>query len=409
MSIKTAFHRHVWSRLPRGLRREALFRATKLIAPRPTAEAPAHGPIYVAGALRTASGLGEAARLSYEALRRAGLDVRGVDLTAALMQREDKADFAFVDGAGQAGQGVVLLHVNSPVTPLAMARLGRRFVTGKRIVGWWAWELPRVPNDWRHGLPFVNEVWTLSDFTAQALAPLLGYAPPALPPPCAMDVAAAARPCRERADPFRVLTIFNVASSFARKNPFAAMRAFRLAFGDDPSARLTLKLANAAAAPGFEALLARETMGLANVDIIDRTLSSADLSALYERCDVLISLHRAEGFGLTLAEAMARGRPAIGTDWSGSTDFLSAETGCPVPYRLTPAHDTQDTYHHPDMMWAEPDVTAAAAALRRLRDDPALAQRLGEGGAAYARAHWTAETYAARVRALLGWEGESVG
>lgn len=410
MSVKAVFHRHVWSRLPRGLRREALFRATRLAAPRPDPDAPAAGPIYVAGALRTASGLGEAARLSYEALRRAGLDVRGVDLTAALMQREDKTDFAFVDGAGREGPGVVLLHVNGPVTPLAMLRLGRRFVRGKRIVGWWAWELPCVPDDWRHGAPFVNEAWTLSRFAAEAFVPLLGRAPPVLPPPCAMDVVAAPRPPRAPGDPFRVLTIFNVASSFARKNPFAALRAFRLAFGDDPAARMTLKLANSAAAPGFEAMLARETAGLANVEVIDRTLSSADLAALYERSDVLVSLHRAEGFGLTLAEAMARGLPAVGTGWSGSSDFLTDATGVPVPYRLVPAEDPQDTYHHPDMMWAEADVAAAAAALRRLREDPELARRLGEAGAAYAQARWTAPTYAARVRALLGWpEGAAHG
>lgn len=406
MSIKTAFHSHIWRRLPHGLRREALFRVAGMIAPRPALDAPGLGPIFVAGALRTASGLGEAARLSYQALRRSGFDVCGVDLTAALMQREDKPDFAFSDGAGHEGPGVVLLHVNGPVTPLAMLRLGRRFVTGKRIVGWWAWELPRVPDDWRHGLPFVHEVWTLSDFTADALAQLDGRRPPTLPPPCAMDVVAAPHPLRAPDDPFRALTIFNVASSFARKNPFAAIRAFRAAFGDDPSVRLTLKLANPTAAAEFSGLLAREIAGLGNVEVIDKTLSSADLAQLYDRSDVLVSLHRAEGFGLTLAEAMARGLPAVATDWSGSTDFLSETTGIPIPYRLTPAIDSQDTYNHPDMLWAEANVEAAAEALRRLRDDPALARRLGEGGAAYARAHWTAATYAARVRSLLGrWEG----
>lgn len=407
MTLKQTFHHHLWSRLPRGLRRETLFRATRLVAPRPTPDALARGPIFVAGALRTASGLGQAARLSYEALRRQGFDVRAVDLTAAQMQREDRADFDFEDGAGHRGEGVVLLHVNAPVTPLAMARLGRRFVEGKRIVGWWAWELPQTPTDWRHGLPFVHDVWTLSDFTARALAPLLGRKPAVLAPPCALDVTPVVRPPRSRGDEFRVLTIFNVASSFARKNPFAAVRAFRAAFGDDPSARLTLKLSNASSAPGFDALLARQTEGAGNIETINRTFSADELSALYERCDVVISLHRAEGFGLTLAEAMARGLPVVGTAWSGSADFLSDATGVPVSYRLVSACDPQHTYHFPSMSWAEADVEAAASALRRLRADPSGARRLGEAGAAHAAAHWTAPAYARRVRALLGWEGDN--
>lgn len=400
MGLVSFVHRHIWGRFPRTLRREALFSATRLIAPRPSRNVSASGPIYVAGALRTASGLGEAARLAYKALEDSGLDVRGIDLTAALMQRVD-ADFAFRDGAAETGPGVVLLHVNAPVTPMAMLKLGRRFVAGKRIIGYWAWELPVAPRDWRHGLPFVNDVWALSHFTAESLAPLVGHLPPVLYIPCAMDETGNRRRERRADDPFNVLMIFNVASSVARKNPFAAIRAFRQAFGEDPRARLIVKLANAEASPGFMDHLAREIAGVTNIDVIDRVMTTADIAALYTSCDALISLHRAEGFGLPMAEAMARGIAVVGTGWSGSADFLNEKTGIPVPYTLVPAQDPQATYDHPDMCWAEADVPAAALALARLRDDPDLARELGEQAAAYARAHWTAEAYAGRLRELL--------
>lgn len=400
MSFVSLVHRHVWGWFPRTLRREALFTATRLIAPRPAQNPPAIGPIYVAGALRTASGLGEAARLSYNALQDSGLDVRGVDLTSALMQRSD-ADFSFKDGAGEKGPGVVLLHVNAPVTPMAMAKLGRRFVAGKRIIGYWAWELPVAPRDWRHGLPFVNDVWALSSFTAEALRPLVGYLPPVLYIPCALDAAGYTPRKRQKDDPFSVLMIFNVASSVARKNPFAAIRAFKLAFGEDARTRLIVKLANAEASPGFMTLLAREIDGSANVEVIDKVMTAMDIANLYTSCDALISLHRAEGFGLPMAEAMARGIAVVGTDWSGSADFLNERTGIPIPYTLVPAQDPQATYDQPDICWAEADVPEAARALVRLRNNPDLARVLGQNAASYAQAHWTANAYAARMRDLL--------
>ena len=115
----------------------------------------------------------------------------------------------------------------------------------------------------------------------------------------------------------------------------------------------------------------------ANVVLRDEVLSGSDMQRLYAECDVLISLHRSEGFGLTIAEAMARGLPVVATDWSGNVDFLDASAGVPVPCRLIPARDVQGTYQFPDMRWADADIAAAAQALRRLRDDPALRERLG--------------------------------
>ena len=117
---------------------------------------------------------------------------------------------------------------------------------------------------------------------------------------------------------------------------------------------------------------------------------------------MLISLHRSEGFGLTLAEAMLRGLPVIATNWSGNVDFLTGDTGIPVPYRLVPAQDPQGTYQHPDLRWADADIDAAAAALRRLRANPALRRALGEAAAAFGVKVWSGAAYAATARRRLG-------
>lgn len=327
----------------------------------------------------------------------------GIDLTAGLMQRLDTPDFAFADGGSLDGPGTLIVHVNSPLMPFAIWCLGRSVVANKYVIGYWAWELPDVPPDWRHGIPFVHEIWVPSAFTADAVRQIAGDRPVrVVPHPVALRGSAAGPRVPWPDRPFTALLIFNMASSFARKNPLAAITAFRKAFGDDVSARLIVKTSNGEDFPtGISSI--KEAIGMAhNIVLIDQTMSAAEIEALYSGSDVVMSLHRAEGFGLTLAEAMLRGLPVVATNWSGNVDFVSAENGIPIPYRLIAADDLQGTYHHPGMMWADADVEAAAAALRRLRSDAKLARTLGEAGAAYAARAWTAQGYAVSVGRHLG-------
>jgi glycosyltransferase involved in cell wall biosynthesis len=402
LGSNSLLHRQLWQRLPRAWRRAALFRTAALLAPRPSPKAKPAAPIIVAGVFNTASGLGESARLCYDALKMAGVSVLGVDLTATLMQPSDVPGFAFADGRSCAGSGTLILHVNSPLMPLAMWRLGRQLIEGKYIVGYWAWELPAVSPDWQHGVPFVNEIWVPSHFVAEAMRPLAAGRPVhVVPHPVALTGSAKRSPERPTNRPFTVLTIFNAASSFARKNPCAAIKAFCAAFGDDPTTRLIVKAANLWSFPQARELLKDAANSAQNIVVMDEIMSSAGIAALYDEADVFISLHRSEGFGLTLAMAMLRGVPVVATGWSGNIDFLNEETGIPVGSRLIPATDLQATYHHPNMVWADADIDDAAAALRRLRDDPLLCSRLATQAAQFAERTWSPQAYAHAVQQIL--------
>jgi len=390
-------HRQVWQRLPYDLRRSLLFRTTSLMAPRARTHAPAVAPIVVAGALRAASGLGRSARLCLDALQMGGADVAALDLTVPLRQPVTIAPSETPEAAP--GPGTLILHVNAPLTGMALLAIGRRRLRGKRIIGYWAWELPEVPDEWRLGVGLVHEIWVPSAFTAAAIRPIAGDRPVhVVPHPVLVDPAPPGPGRRERA-PFTVLCMFDAASSIARKNPEGAIAAFRRAFGEDRSALLLLKTQRLDTVPEERARLAA-LADAPNIRLLDATLDARGMDALYGKADVVISLHRAEGFGLSLAEAMRRGLPVIATDWSGSVDFVSREVGIPIPFRLVPAEDSQRTYDHPSMSWAEPDVDAAAAALRVVREDPALRARLGAAGADYAASHWDARAYCARLREL---------
>lgn len=319
------------------------------------------------------------------------------------MQPVNHPELDLLAGQVHEGHGTVILHVNSPFVPLASWHLGRCLLRGKYIVGYWAWELPAVPYDWRHGIPFVHEIWVPSAFTAAAVTGIAkGRAVRVVPYPVAVGRHERIGNQAETARPFTVLFIFNMASSFSRKNPLATIAAFRTAFGDDRLVRLIVKTSNSQVFPsGINSI--REAIGTArNIVLIDKTMSATEIERLYQECDVVMSLHRSEGFGLTLAEAMLHGLPVVATDWSGNVDFLNTDNGIPIPYRLVPAEDAQGTYQHPGMMWAEADIEAAAEALRRLRREPQLARRLGKAGAAYAVRVWSAHSYAETVRRHLG-------
>jgi glycosyltransferase involved in cell wall biosynthesis len=201
-------------------------------------------------------------------------------------------------------------------------------------------------------------------------------------------------------EPFVVLTMFDMASSMARKNPLGAIRAFKAAFGEDPGARLVIKCANLACFPDGERELRCRCPEGGNVVLLEAFLDRRSLEALYAEADAVISLHRSEGFGLILAEAMLRGLPVVATGWSGNTDFLSEATGLPIGYQLVPAIDPQNTYEFPDTVWAEPNITQAAQALRGLRADPARARALGEKAAAFASATFGLAAYAEAIGTL---------
>ena len=390
-------HRQIWQRLPYGLRRAALFHGSSLFAPRPRPDAIAAEPVIVAGAFRASSGLGRITRVMLEGLRAAGVPAIGADITARLRQPADLPPQADPGQAGP-GPGTLIVCVNAPLTGMALLAIGRKIVTGKRVIGLWNWELPEVPAEWRLGVGLVHEIWVSSAFTATAIRSIAGDKPVhVVDYPINLDPPSP-RAQRQRGTPFTVLCMFDAASSVTRKNPEGAIEAFRRAFGSDPSARLVLKAQRMASAPAQKARL--EALAAApNIEILDATLDDTGLDALYDRADVLLSLHRSEGYGLTLAEAMRRGVPVVATGWSGNADFVSEEVGIPVPWTLVPAEDPQRTYHHPHMRWAEPDLDFAAAALRRLRDEAGLAARLGAAGAAFAASRWNAAAWHARLPA----------
>ncbi len=298
----------------------------------------------------------------------------------------------------------LVLHVNAPHVAAALLRMPRGFLRGRRVIGCWAWELPVAPADWATGVRFVHEVWAPSRFTAAAIEPLLPgrvrvvpYCVASRPPaPSALDRQAFGLP----AEAVVTLCSFSLASSFARKNPLAAIAAHRAAFGDRADRILVMKIGHAGHFGPDLQRLKEAASGAANIRFETRTLPLADNHALTACADIVLSLHRSEGFGLVPAEGMLLGRAVVLTNWSGNTDFTDEQTAALVPYRLIPAVDPRGVFQAPGAVWAEADVDAAAAQLRRLADDPAARIALGARAQVAARQRLGPAPLAAALQAI---------
>ncbi|MFL5295205.1 MAG: glycosyltransferase family 4 protein [Phenylobacterium sp.] len=324
------------------------------------------GPIRIVGYFQASHGIAASARLAARAFEALGVPVERLDVTDAKLDWEGRL-------TAPVNAGAWIFYLNPPELLAALACLGPRQLRGPRY-GYWAWELPKAPARWRKDAALVDEVWAPSRFTADAL---LGAASPVrvVPHPMFMEDYARVRPAPRRAR-FQGVSVFDFNSSLARKNPEGAIAAWREAFGDDPTCELTFKTQNGDQFP--DALGKLRADAPANVRIVDEVWPYEDVKRLIAGADVLVSLHRAEGFGLTLAEAMAIGTPVLATGWSGVMDFLDVDNALLVPSTQVKVKDPQGIYA--GQSWADPDIDAAAGELKRLRDDPALGKRLGRAG-----------------------------
>ncbi len=190
--------------------------------------------------------------------------------------------------------------------------------------------------------------------------------------------------------------------SYRRKNPGAAIRAFAAALRGQPNAKLVFKVQHAARYREFLAEVERTAADAgiaAQFRVITEYLPHQLLYGLTAACDVYLSLHRGEGFGIGMAEAMMMGKPVVATDWSANTEFVCPGIAFPVPYRLVPIKS--DEYFEAMKEWADADVDAAAAILRRLYENPAERHEVGERARAFIAEHFSSENFKKSVEAFL--------
>jgi glycosyltransferase involved in cell wall biosynthesis len=354
--------------------------------------------VNLAGNFESETGLGEGARAMMRALEAAGVPFllnNAIDEASANTHRlresfQDVNPYRFN-----------IAHINADLFPRFARNRGRDYFRERYTIGLWAWELTHFPTHWNDAFRFVDEVWCPSTFAQQSVASAAS-----VPVRCIPHAIETLNVDCERCefglprDAFVFLFAFAISSSILRKNPLALIQAFRSAFGERGDVVLVLKTMHDRCDPKARELLGQACAGSANLRLIDGVLDRAAMSRLMQMSDAVVSLHRCEGFGLLLAEAMAMGKPAIGTAYSGNLDFMTADNSILVPYKLI-ANDVEWGPFPRGVVWADPDVSHAAASMRRLVEDREWGRCLGERARADMARDYNPRRIGERIRARL--------
>jgi len=357
--------------------------------------------INICGYLRDESGWGAAVRGYVRALQARSIPITLLDLSDLSTNRSNDGTFNQFDTEHPFDLNLVCVDASQHFGMLA--RVGMNFFEARYNIGAWAWELPRFPGSWFNRFAYYDEIWVTTSFVANALAPVAPVPVVRIPPvltPTGIGIRARGRAQLDVCDDeFVFLFIFDFHSHMQRKNPLAAIDAFRRTFTPSDSVRLVLKCVNADADPdGFALLQARARAH--RISIYEGYWSAQAMRDLMAACDAYVSLHRSEGTGLTITDALAQGKPVIATGWSGNMDFMNVANSFPVRYELMPIQQTVGPYHAGEM-WAEPAIEHAAEQMRYVVENPIEARGRGQAAQRDIELNYSEEKIAALIQMRL--------
>jgi len=361
--------------------------------------------VNVAGYFRAELGVGETARQVVAALERVKMPVATVGLSASASRQEHEYETDTVEPTFP----VNLICVNADMLPTFAERAGPGFFFDRYSIGLWWWEINEFPERFFGAFEHVDEVWVGSHFVADAISAVSPVPVVKMTMPVSMpEIERIDRGARCLPEGFVFLFVFDYHSVFERKNPLALVEAFEHAFPEGSGASLVLKSINSEQHAEEHRRLIEATEGHGDIHVMDRYVTATEKNAMFAGCDCYVSLHRSEGFGNTLAEAMYLGKPVIATGYSGNMEFMTPQNSYPVDYELRPVGDDAGPYPATGE-WAEPDVGHAARLMRHVFEDRQEATERGRRAAEDLRRNHSAEVAGRamaerirRVRARLG-------
>lgn len=333
--------------------------------------------LIVAGTFKTSNGIGRAAVGCYQALQALGLEPMAVDLSEGFNQVDQESPIPLTQ-PDVSRNGTAIIYANPPELERALMILGLRRWHAWRVIGAWVWELPTAPIAWQKQVDLVSEIWAPSSFVASSFS--RDFSVPVKRVPHYFELPSKIAKTQASpitaTNPFKVLVLADGRSSFHRKNIAASIEIFKLAFATGTPAELTIKSRNLPRYPEAAALLNEAVKLDHRIQILDSSMPHDALMSLIADHHILLSPHRSEGFGISLAEAMMLGTICVATGWSGNTDFMNEENSILLPYELDRINDPTGIYADSNDLWANVDTAAAADELHRLSQESTRRQEI---------------------------------
>jgi glycosyltransferase involved in cell wall biosynthesis len=323
--------------------------------------------VNVAGFLQSELGIGEAARGLISGLDAARVPLLPVHGHWRPSSRQEHAYAMFDTDAAIFPVNIVC--VNADVLDHWMAQAGEDFRAGRYTIGFWWWEVDAFPTAWLPAFDLVDEVWVATQHVADSLMPVSSVPVTKVP----MPVSAPRARHRSRhelglPEGFLFMFMFDYHSVFERKNPLATIAAFKRAFSPGSGASLLIKSINHEHHPSEHERLLLAVDGHPDIHVVDKYVSASEKNSMIASADCYVSLHRAEGFGLTMAEAMCLGKPVIATRYGGNLEFMNDRNSWLVDFEMTSIGPGCEPYPAAGS-WAEPDVEQAAGHMRQVFAD----------------------------------------
>lgn len=319
-------------------------------------------------------GLGEGARGTLRGLESVGIPFTINDIK---VDWHRNLDDSYTNVSQNIQYPINLIHIN-PGDGM-IEGLGSEYFKGRYNIGYWAWELPILPRVWDYAFDLFDEIWTYSNYTAETIArqspiPVLKLPPSIALPSTSVDRKALGLPQGK----FVFLFMFDFHSTLARKNTLGTIEAFKQAFpqSNNEDVLLVIKSSNGHFHPQQREQLKEQAEDWPSIRLIDGHLKKEELYGLVKSCDCYVSLHRAEGFGLTMAEAMYYGKPVIATAYSSNMEFMNVGNSFPVKYDLVTLAENYGPYSQGNV-WAEPDIDHAASLMQYVFQNYQEAQQVG--------------------------------
>ena len=330
--------------------------------------------INIAGYINGEFGVGEGVRANIRAIEAANIPFTINNFTRSPHRNQDTT---YQNFSPDNPHPVNLIQVNADEVNTFLKHSGSSYFQNRYNIGFWAWEIPEFPQKWQAVFDNFHEIWTYSNYCAEAISlvspiPVIKIMPSIDLPPSYLNRQSLGLPENK----FIFLFIFDFFSLIERKNPLAAIQAFKQAFGEDERVLFLLKSSNSAKNVQDLALLKSAIENSPNIQHLDGYLSKTEINGLLYNCDCYLSLHRCEGFGLTMAEAMFYGKPVIATGYSSNTEFMNVGNSFLVKYKLIPLDADCGPYKKGNL-WAEPDTEHAAYFMRQVFNNYREAQQVG--------------------------------